>query len=286
VDAGGSLRVGPESAGAVPGPACYGIGEEATVTDAHVVLGRIGADQLAGGAMHINIAAAERAIGRVAARLGLSTRAAAAAIIRVVNSNMERAIRAVSVERGEDPREFPLVAFGGCGGLHACEIARELGIRTVIVPREAGALSALGMLLADRTRDYSTAAGKGYKALERQARIDLPRAKLERFADMRYVGQSYELTVPWGGDFHAAHQRVYGYSDPSRAVQTVTLRLRADVKTPRPELHGTASQRVWTGGRRRGPALIADYGSTTLVPAGWTIREDAAGSLLISSGVK
>jgi N-methylhydantoinase A len=286
VDAGGSLRVGPESAGAVPGPACYGVGDEATVTDAHVVLGRIGADQLAGGAMHIDIAAAERAVGRVAAKLGLSTKAAAKAIIRVVNSNMERAIRAVSVERGEDPREFPLVAFGGCGGLHACEIAKELGIRTVIVPREAGALSALGMLLADRTRDYSTTAAKGFKALEKQARKDLPRAKLERFADMRYVGQSYELTVPFGGDFHAAHQRVYGYSDPGRAVQTVTLRLRAVVKTlPRGRgsvsLVGTAAQRVWTGGRRRGPALIADYGSTTLVPEGWSIREDAAGSLIL-----
>jgi len=283
VDAGGSLRVGPESAGAVPGPACYGVGEEATVTDAHVVLGRIGADQLAGGSMHIDIAAAERAVGRIAAKLGLSTKAAAGAIIRVVNSNMERAIRAVSVERGEDPREFPLIAFGGCGGLHACEIARELGIRTVIVPRLAGALSALGMLLADRTRDYS---GADFARLEKQARKDVRGAKLERFADMRYRGQSYELTVPWGGDFHAAHERVYGYSDPKRPVETVTLRVRAVVKTPKPAIKAGDAPRVWTGGRKHGPALICDYGSTTLVPEGWTIREDAAGSLLLSSGVR
>ena len=158
IDSGGSLRVGPESAGAVPGPACYGRGDRATVTDAHVVLGRIAAEQLVGGEMPIDPAAAERAIARVGAGLGLDTVSAAAAILRVANSNMERAIRAVSVERGEDPREFPLVAFGGCGGLHACEIAEELGIKTVIVPRLAGALSALGMLLADRTRDYSVGA--------------------------------------------------------------------------------------------------------------------------------
>src|SRR5580658_3721649 len=135
IDAGGSLRVGPESAGAVPGPACYGAGEQATVTDAHVVLGRIAADQLVGGQMRIDAAAAERAVARIAAGLGLDMVNAAAAILRVANSNMERAIRVVSVERGEDPREFPLVAFGGCGGLHACEMAEELGIRTVIVPR-------------------------------------------------------------------------------------------------------------------------------------------------------
>ncbi len=179
IDAGGSLRVGPESAGAVPGPACYGVGEQATVTDAHVVLGRIAAEQLVGGQMRIDAAAAERAVARVAASLGLDTVNAAAAILRVANSNMERAIRAVSVERGEDPREFPLVAFGGCGGLHACEIAEELGIRTVIVPRMAGALSALGMLLADRTRDYSVGAlgvsdyEARFRKLEKQAKKDV-----------------------------------------------------------------------------------------------------------------
>src|SRR6185437_8164394 len=139
VDAGSSLLVGPESAGASPGPACYGVGLEATVTDAHVVLGRIAPDQLAGGAMRIDPERAKEAVERVGAKLGLSAWHAAAAIIRVANSNMERAIRVVSVERGEDPREYPLIAFGGCGGLHACEIAEELGIRTMIAPRMAGA---------------------------------------------------------------------------------------------------------------------------------------------------
>ena len=215
------------------------------------------------------------------------------------------------MERGEDPRDFPLVAFGGCGGLHACEIAVELGIKTVIVPREAGALSALGMLLADRTRDYSMASGADIEArfrnLAAQARTDIPRAKIEGFADMRYQGQSYELTVPWSkhstNDFHAAHQRVYGYSDPNRTVETVTLRLRAVVKTAKPDLRGEvplvpgSSRRVWLSGRWRkipaigrqsvgrkpmkGPVLIVDYGSTTIVPEGWSLRRDEAASLVV-----
>lgn len=301
VDAGGSLRVGPESAGAVPGPACYGVGEEATVTDAHVMLGRISADQLVGGEMPVDVAAAERAVGRVGKRLGLDAVRAAAAILRVANSNMERAIRAVSVERGEDPRDFPLVAFGGCGGLHACEIAEELGIRTVIVPRLAGALSALGMLLADRTRDYSAGAlglsdyEARFRKLEKQAAKDVRGATIERFADVRYAGQSYELTIPWGADFHKAHQRVYGYSDAKRATQIVTLRVRAALRVEKPELRNAerrskfgVKRRVWVDGKWRpiapstqGPALIVDYGSTTMVPAGWSMRQDRAGSLIL-----
>jgi N-methylhydantoinase A/oxoprolinase/acetone carboxylase beta subunit len=302
LDAGGSLRVGPESAGAMPGPACYGVGEAATVTDAHVVLGRIAAEQLVGGAMRIDAERALRAVGGVDR---------AAAIVRVANSNMERAIRAVSVERGEDPREFPLVAFGGCGGLHACEIAEELGIGTVIVPAMAGALSALGMLLADRVRDYSIGVlgADDYEAkfrnLEKRARADARGAALERFADVRYAGQSYELTIPFGGDFHGEHRRVYGYSDPKRATQTVTLRVRATVAVQRPKLPELSraaaapmgKRRVWIEGRWRripagarenlgpkpvpGPALITDYGSTTLVAPGWSIRIGAAGSLVL-----
>lgn len=311
VDAGGSLRVGPESAGAVPGPACYGTGDAATVTDAHVVLGRIAADQLIGGEMRLDTARAESAVALVGKKLGLSAIEAAAAIVRVANSNMERAIRGVSLERGEDPRDFPLVAFGGGGGLHACEIAHELGVRTVIVPRLAGALSALGMLLADRTRDYSAGAlgvsdyDARFRRLEKQARKDVRGAELERFADIRYAGQSYELTVAWGGDFHKEHQRVYGYSDSGRVTEIVTLRVRAVVKvakpslkTPRQRASGKlASRRVWIGGRWRnilvssrdnltaqttqGPMLITDYGSTTLVSAGWSVARDQAGSLIL-----
>ena len=301
IDEGGSLRVGPESAGSSPGPACYGEGDLPTVTDAHVVLGRIAGDQLVGGALRIDPARAERAL----ARLGNPIQVAAA-IVRIANSNMERAIRAVSVERGEDPRDFPLVAFGGCGGLHACEIAQELGIRTVIVPRMAGALSALGMLLADRTRDYSIGAlgasdyGVRFRRLEKQARKDMRGARLERFADVRYTGQSYELTIPWGSSFHREHHRVYGYSDPKRATQIVTLRLRATIAVKRPSLRDRnatpvfAKRRVWIEGRwrnlpggegkiARAPALVTDYGSTTLIPPGWKIRLDTAGSLILTS---
>jgi N-methylhydantoinase A len=303
LDAGGSLRVGPESAGAFPGPACYGTGEEATVTDAHVVLGRIAADQLVGGEMRLDISRAERAVGGVDR---------AAAIIRVANSNMERAIRAVSVERGEDPREFPLVAFGGGGGLHACEIAEELGIRTVIVPGLAGALSALGMLLADRVRDYSVGVlgvsdyETAFRQLEKRAKKDVRGAVLERFADVRYAGQSYELTIPFGADFHKEHQRVYGYSDAGRATQVVTIRVRARVAVEKPQLPDAVkgakqlgTRRVWVAGRWRslpsgprghlgakalqGPALITDYGSTTLVPPGWSVKTGAAGSLILKA---
>lgn len=312
VDAGGSLGVGPQSAGSEPGPACYGTGERATVTDAHVVLGRIAADQLVGGEMRLDVARAEKAVAALGEQLGLDAVQAADAIIRVANSNMERAIRAVSLERGEDPRDFPMVAFGGGGGLHACEMAEELGIGTVIVPRMAGALSALGMLLADRVRDYSIGAlgSTGYEArfrkLEIQAKRDIRGAELHRFADMRYTGQSYELALPWGGDFHKEHQRVYGYSDVKRATEIVTLRVRAVVRVPKPSLairtrkarpEEAKKRRVWVGNRwrmivtvpreslagaTRGPLLILDYGSTTLVPAGWKARVDSAASLILA----
>lgn len=315
VDEGGLLRVGPESAGADPGPACYGMGDLPTVTDAHVVLGRIAADQLVGGAMHLDIARAATAVDSIAQQLAISRVAAAQGIVRVANANMERAIRLVSVERGHDPRDFALVAFGGCGGLHACEIARELGIRSVLVPEYAGALSALGMLLADRTRDYAAGVlgrpdfDRVFDKLERIARRNLPGAQLIRSADIRYAGQSYELTVPWNAadpaaPFHREHQRVYGYSNPERAIEIVTLRVRARIEVQKPKLKsrghrpGSANHAIrrihssgaWLdapayarsglpAGELRGPALVLDYGSTTLIPPGWTFSIDSAGSL-------
>jgi N-methylhydantoinase A len=333
VDAGGLLRVGPESAGADPGPACYGTGSEATVTDAHVVLGRIGAEQLLGGHMKIDTARAAAAVDRIAKKLKLTRAAAAAGIVRVANANMERAIRAVSIERGRDPREFALVAFGGCGGLHACEIAAELGIRTVIVPQFAGALSALGMLMADEVRDY--AAGvlgsdqieQTLVALERRAadtsRTDLVKPKLERSADVRYRGQSYELNISlpsrgakWtpGGlasAFHREHERLYGYATPERGIEIVTLRVRVRRGTIQPELsvepreaglsktRAAETRNVWIEGawrstplwkrtqissrRKAGPALVLDYGSTTLIQSGWGYRRDGAGNLIITA---
>jgi N-methylhydantoinase A/oxoprolinase/acetone carboxylase beta subunit len=325
IDAGGLLRVGPQSAGADPGPACYGAGSEATVTDAHVVLGRISAVQLLGGAMRIDSLRANLAVDRIAKKLKLNREAAAAGIIRVANANMERAIRAVSIERGRDPREFALVAFGGCGGLHACEIAAELGIRTVIVPQYAGVLSALGMLTADEVRDYAAGVLGSEKIertlaiLERRARagVRVSTAEIERSADVRYRGQSYELNIPVSGRahggfrglaaaFHREHERLYGYATPDREIEIVAVRVRLRRRTRRQELPGEAREAgapekrsVWMEGawretpvwkraqlssrRRIGPALILDYGSTTLIPSLWGYRRDAAGNLIITA---
>lgn len=321
VDAGGLLRVGPESAGANPGPACYGKGTQATVTDAHVVLGRIGASQLLGGAMTIDPARSESAIGRLAKAMNMDRVRAAAGIVRVANANMERAIRAISLERGFDPRDFALVAFGGGGGLHACEIADELGMKTVIVPAHAGALSALGMLLADEVRDYAAGVLGHAKplelleALQRRARRESPAALLESSADLRYLGQSYELNVAAKTPtlenleraFHREHQRIYGYATPERAVQVVTLRVRARVKTPRirmttksPAIKNVSkhiTRKVFVAGAwhplplltrqqvtsssKRGPALLLDYGSTTLIPPGWKYSRDRVNNVLL-----
>jgi N-methylhydantoinase A len=319
VDEGGLLRVGPESAGADPGPACYRVGDRPAVTDAHVVLGRIASDQLVGGEMRLDVDRAARAIDTIARALGIDRIAAAAGIVRVANANMERAIRLVSVERGHDPRDFALVAFGGCGGLHACEMAIELGIRSVIVPDYAGALSALGMLLADNVRDYAAGVlgradiDKAFRDLERSARREMRGAKLARIADIRYAGQSYELTVPWRADdpgalFHREHERVYGYSDRGRAIEVVTARVRATVAVKKAgALRSVGKEQVWrpvlqgrqiyTSGRFRrvpvyaraqvtrakGPALIVDYGSTTLAPPGWSVLRDRHGNLILRS---
>jgi N-methylhydantoinase A/oxoprolinase/acetone carboxylase beta subunit len=271
VDAGGLLRVGPQSAGADPGPACYGTGNEATVTDAHVVLGRIQPRSFLGGEMVLDPGRAEAAIDRIAKRLRMTRRATADGILRVANANMERAIRAVSVERGYDPRDFALVAFGGCGGLHACEIAEDLGIRTVIVPEHAGVLSAVGMLLADRMRDYTAGVlgksdiDKQFATLEKRARKDLRHATLTRFRDMRYAGQSYELTIPEGASFHDAHQKAYGYCDQSRATETVAIRVRAIEAVEHPNL------RI-----RRERVTPPHY-----VPKGWSHTVDAIGNLIV-----
>ncbi len=322
VDDGGLLRVGPQSAGADPGPACYGSGDLCTVTDAHVFLGRITADQLAGGSLPIQPARAAAAIEGLAKQLGLSPVETAAGVIRIANANMERAVRTVSVERGYDPRRFALLAFGGSGGLHACEIAANLEIGTVLVPELAGALSALGMLVADRVRDYSRGAlglaklEPGFRQLEEIARRENRGAVFHRSADVRYAGQSYEINVPWLGKsaghaktaqaFHVAHHKLYGYSDPARRIEIVTIRLRAITTTKPPELHfhrsrkvtEYARRRIFVGGRwrqvevtardsfgnvaRPGPLLITDYGSTTLVPDRWTARVNRAGTLVLT----
>jgi N-methylhydantoinase A/oxoprolinase/acetone carboxylase beta subunit len=259
IDSGGALRVGPRSAGAVPGPVCYGVGEEITVTDANLLLGRLDAEFFFGGRMSIDAERVEGFASDLARRLKLSVPELAEGVVRVANANMERAIRVVSVERGHDPRQFALLAFGGAGGMHACEIARRLEIRTVLVPRHAGVLSALGMLMADVRRDYSAsvlrpAASMSPRDLEArlkplvdQARRELAaerfppaRQAIERLVDVRYVGQSYEITVPFGTDVRATfdrqHQQLYGYSDPNRPAEIVNVRVNAAGVTEKPVL--------------------------------------------------
>jgi N-methylhydantoinase A/oxoprolinase/acetone carboxylase beta subunit len=259
LDEGGSLRVGPRSAGADPGPACYGVGTELTVTDANLLLGRLDPAFFLGGRMGLD-AERTRAIAReLAQRLKLSERALAEGIVRIANANMERAIRVVSVQRGFDPRDFALLAFGGAGGLHACDLADSLDMTTVLIPEHSGVLSALGMLLADVMKNYSVSVLKPtatatYAGLAEILEPLLMRAEhdlraegfqhsellLESSLDMRYRGQAYEIAVPFTGayerEFHDAHQRLYGYSNAERATEIVQLRVRAVGRTVKPLL--------------------------------------------------
>jgi N-methylhydantoinase A len=259
-DAGGSLRVGPESAGADPGPICYGRGTEPTVTDANLLLGRLRPDRFLGGEFLLDLERTRRITSEwlKKQRSRLSLEQFVAGVVRVVNANMERALRVVSIERGYDPREFVLVAFGGAGGLHACELAEALAIPRVMIPARPGALSALGILVSDVVKDYSrtvlwrigerlpeaklrqefrkleVAAQKEFRA-ERWDR-DLRDLEYERSLDLRYRGQGYELNVPVtedvGARFHAEHQRRYGYQHVGREIELVTLRLRARLRMP------------------------------------------------------
>ena len=249
-DAANALHVGPASAGAMPGPACYGRGGEApAVTDANVVLGRILPDRFLGGEFALNADAARRAVEQLGRPLGLSLRETALGIVRIANASMERALRRVSVERGYDPKEYALVPFGGAGPLHACELADALSIRRILLPPQPGVLSALGLLMADVAYDTSLAAPADEAALgalyaretERVLKVfageGRGRPVIETFADMRYRGQSYELTVPTDPArpddarrrFHARHARRYGYATPDAPVEIVTLRVRGTV---------------------------------------------------------
>ena len=259
LDDGGAFRVGPRSAGASPGPACYGLGgEEPTVTDANLVLGRLQDGAVLGGEIRLDRSLAERALER----LGMDAPEAAEGVIRVVDANMAQALRVVSVERGIDPRGLALVAFGGAGPLHACSLAEEVGIERVLVPRASGVLSALGLAVADLRRDYV-----GW-----DAQVDLPGARVTRYVDARYPGQSHELTIEEGADFHAAHERRYGFRLEGEP-EIVTRRIVAAVSRPRPELPA--------GERIEGPAVVELPGATCLVPAGWAGEPDAHGTLVL-----
>src|SRR5215831_11981494 len=269
VDEGGALRVGPKSAGADPGPAAYGRGGiEATVSDADVVLGYLDREALLGGALRIDLTAAEAAIARVADPLGLAVPEAAARIVEIVNANMAEALRIVSIERGHDPREFALIAFGGAGPVHAAALAAELLIPEIIVPPVPGAFSALGVVASDLKRDYSRTLYADLAALDparlaavlvemeaaatemlAAAGIPSERWVLSRAADVRYRRQAYELTVPLAAgpmtrasldalatNFHKKHHQTYGHANAKEPVQLVTLRLTAVGRLPELQL--------------------------------------------------
>ncbi|MBN1940507.1 MAG: hydantoinase/oxoprolinase family protein [Candidatus Aminicenantes bacterium] len=341
LDAGGSLRVGPESAGAEPGPACYGRGELPTVTDADLVLGRIDPDFFLGGKMKIDPERSQAAVGRLASRIGKSTLETAQGIVDIANANMEKAIRVISLERGIDPREFTLLSFGGAGGMHAADLAAGLRMEAVLSPENAGVLSAFGLLLADSVKDFSRSVLKTtdrvnkadlertFQEMEKRARKELTedgfRLKemlLERAVDLRYLGQSYEITLPFrpdgyqrlAGMFHRAHLKTYAYQNPQGAVEIVTLRLKARGLSEKIRLRKSPPRRgarladafrkdlpmVYRGQRLRGPvfdrallepgqgltgpALVGDFGSTTFLPPGFSLRVDGYRNLIIRRG--
>jgi N-methylhydantoinase A len=275
-DAAGALRVGPESAGADPGPICYGRGTQPTVTDANLILGRLQAHRFLGGDFTLDLERTRRIVSAwlKKQRCKLSLEPFSAGVIRVVNATMEKAIRVVSIERGYDPREFVLVAFGGAGGLHACELAAALGIPRVIVPALPGALSAFGILVCDVVKDYSRTVlwrtldelpverlKQEFGVLRRKADEDFRTegwrgaARRQLSVDVRYRGQGYELNVPYTGGLIAAfrreHERRYGYSYPAREMELVTLRLRVIMKSSQSSL--SVAPLGWTQVRTLAP---------------------------------
>jgi N-methylhydantoinase A len=350
-DAGGALRVGPESAGADPGPICYGRGTEPTVTDANLLMGRLRPDRFLGGDFTLDVERARRITTEWLKKQGsgnhLSVEQFSAGVVRVVDANMERALRVVSIERGYDPREFALVAFGGAGGLHACELAEALAIPTVMIPARPGALSAYGILVSDVVKDYSRTLlwrfGDGVGQAAPQAKLHKEFRKLEaeaqeefraerwrgavqyeRSLDLRYRGQGYELNVPArvnatardiADQFHSEHQRRYGYHHRGREIELVTLRLRARLRTAHPDSRSKTAPRrtarkqtervkpverasvsfhdrtamtpviergdLVIGQAMKGPAVIAEYSATAVIPPGKIFWVDRAENLVI-----
>lgn len=357
VDAGGALHVGPQSAGAEPGPACYERSEErgtrsessprsslftprpsfATTTDANLVLGRLDAAHFLGGTMRLNEEAARAVLEQLARAMGVETAESAAwGVIQVANATMERAIRRISVERGFDPRLFTLVAFGGAGPLHACELAQSLQIPRVLIPQTPGVLSALGMLAAAPTKDYSQTVLKEitewgleigdwlqtqFLPLEARAVAEMAAEGhdpatliLQHSLDMRYAGQSHELRVslaprssPLTPLFHTAHQKRYGYHQPTAKIEIVTVRITAVSPITSPALLtqpasttpvvALGQKIVWfnqqptltalydraalqPGHQFSGPAIIFQYDTTTVVPPGWETAVDGQGNLI------
>ena len=320
-DEGGALRVGPRSAGADPGPACYGRGgEEPTVTDADLLLGWLDAESPLAGDVKLEREAAERAVGVLAEKLGLDIEETAAGIARVAGVEMAQAVRVVTVERGIDPRDLGLVAFGGAGPLHAAQIAEELGMSRIVAPLASGVLSALGLVVSERRRDIVESVllsgeklsretiGEAVRRLGEKAQSDLPGADLRATYDLRYTGQAFELSIEGSLEpdpeelrqaFDRAHEERYGHSDPDAQLELVTLRVAAALPGAElpPGQGGAAQER----GTRRvrfgeeeidasilgpgeaeldGPAIFELPGATLVVPPGWHARADSDGVVM------
>ena len=332
-DPGGALRVGPQSAGANPGPAAYGRGRLPTVTDAHTVLGRLRPEQQLGGTVALDVERARRAIATIAEPFG-AAEAAAQAVIEVVNANMARALRVISVERGYDPANFTLVAFGGAGPLHACDLADAVGIPQALIPSAPGVLSAAGMLISDITRDAEQglhltiepqtqgdigALDEAFGNIARQARAAIAEdgytegVGIEYAADLRYRGQSHELTVSLTHGrraeavreaFHQAHRERFGFASLDTPVEVVTARAKARHIGYRGDVGASQSaadagpriaEVTWDRARDTqilqrpsvlepvvGPAMITQIDTTVTVPPGWTAAPLPSGSLILS----
>jgi N-methylhydantoinase A len=333
IDEGSVLRVGPQSAGANPGPVCYGKGKELTVTDAQVYLGRIPTHIKLGGQLQLKTDTLNQAFSELGKRLGLSAEAVALGAISVANVHMERALRVVSIEKGQNPADFTLFSFGGAGGLHACELAESLKIERIMIPANAGVFSALGMLFASEVRDYAQtvlaevdlldthALAEAFKQLNLQAEQEFERShqelKCEYKLDLRYPGQSYELSVPWQIDstqiFHELHHEMHHFSRPEITPELVAVRLRASLEVPlpqwpldlsnnqalKPDFHadiGYTQGRLPTPFYQRellpvgqiilGPAVILEKTATTLVIPNWLIQADTLGNLILERNPK
>jgi N-methylhydantoinase A len=281
-DAGGALRVGPRSAGAEPGPACYGRGgTEPTVTDANLVLGHLDpAEPLAGG-VDLDADAAHAAVETLAGELGLSVEDCAAGIVRVANAEMVRAMRVMTVERGVDPRDFALLAFGGAGPLHAAAIADELGMTKILIPRASGVLSALGLAAADRRRDHARTVFLHGDGLTADA---LAVEDGDAAYDVRYRGQSFELTVrdveadpaAVREAFEAIHEERYGYRDPEGEIEVVTIRERHSEPGPDVAFEGDEAEDV------TGPTVVRLPEATLVVPEGWSGTTDRTGTIVLT----
>jgi N-methylhydantoinase A len=334
LDDAGALKVGPESAGADPGPICYGKGDGITVTDANLYLGRLIPEHFLGGRMILKQERLDFYFKKMIENTELSARELSEGILDVTNAAMERAIRVISVERGYDPREFTLFSFGGAGGMHAAFLARLLSIPNVLLPQNPGILSAIGMLMADVVKDYSLTVmqnqetvtfsslsgmfqhleDKGDKDLQAEG-ISEDKIRLERYLDMRYEGQSYEIIVPFDADyverFHKLHEKTYGYRNEDKAIEIVNIRLQARGMPEKPTFKKAtkmektlsaeallgeqevvfdhrlmrtkiiAREKLKSGNRIDGPAVVVEYSSTLVIPPFASAHVDEYGNIVM-----